>query len=72
MDFDHKRTKKLISRKEAKASIRHRGLTIREWAENHKLNPKTVFEVLSGRQKGHWGEAHRAAVILGIKDGIIE
>jgi gp16 family phage-associated protein len=30
-----------------------------------------VSDLLNGRRKGRRGEAHRAAVLLGIKDGVI-
>lgn len=63
---------KLLTREEARANIRRHGLTIRGWARQHDLDPKIVFEVLGGRKKGHWGQAHRAAVLLGIKDGVTE
>jgi len=35
------------------------------------LNPSTVYAVLSGQSQCRRGEAHRAAVLLGIKDGVI-
>ena len=31
--------------------------------------PRHVYDVLGGRNKGLFGESHRAAVLLGIKDG---
>lgn len=69
MDKSHK---KLKTRAEARNEIRKRGLTIKHWSEKNGLNSKVVFEVLGGRKKGLWGEAHKAAVLLGIKDGVIE
>ena len=63
--------KKLRTRDEAREEIRKRGMTIREWAENNGLTAPIVFEVLGGRKKGRWGQAHKAAVLLGIKDGIV-
>lgn len=62
----------LLSPQEAKASLRKRGVTIREWARQNGLSERIVHEVLRGRFKGKYGQAHRAAVLLGIKDGVIE
>lgn len=72
MGKGHKTQKKLRSRQEAREDIRRRGLTVRQWSKSHELNEKTVFQVLGGRNKGDFGEAHKAAVLLGIKDGVLE
>jgi len=48
------------------------GKTIKSWAKENGLHPATVIEVLSGRRKCLRGDAHKAAVLLGIKDGVIE
>lgn len=68
MDRSHKT---FLSRAEARESIRKQGITVKQWSKERGLKSKTVFEVLSGRNRGHWGEAHRAAVLLGIKDGVL-
>lgn len=49
-----------------------RGQSIQGWAKAHGLNPNTVYQVLKGEKKGRRGEAHRAAVLLGLKDGVVE
>lgn len=64
--------KHLLTLDEARAEIRKRGITIRQWAAQNGLNAPIVFEVLGGRKKGNWGDAHKAAVLLGIKEGVIE
>lgn len=57
---------------QAKAEFfRRRGLTVTAWARSIGVHPRTVYEVLAGRKKGHRGDAHKVAVLLGIKDGII-
>lgn len=66
-----KKHKQLLTRDQARAEIRRQGLTIREWARQRNLNAAIVFEVLGGRKKGNYGEAHKAAVMLGIKDGVV-
>lgn len=35
------------------------------------MDPATTYQVLAGRKKGRRGEAHKVAVLLGMKDGII-
>jgi len=57
---------------EARADLVRRGKTVREWAREHGVHEKTVYEVLAGRKQGRYGEAHRVAVLLGIKDGVLE
>lgn len=37
-----------------------------------RLDPFTCYQVLSGVKKGTRGESHRAAVLLGIKEGVVE
>lgn len=55
----------------ARDALERRGQTVKDFAEQHSLNPSTVYAVLSGQNRGRRGEAHRAAVLLGIKDGVI-
>ncbi|GIX37998.1 MAG: DNA-binding protein [Silanimonas sp.] len=57
---------------EVRADFERRGQSIRAWARAHGLLPETVYQVLSGAKRGRRGEAHRAAVLLGLKDGVIE
>lgn len=48
------------------------GLTVSGWAREHGFKPGKVYDLLNGRCKGIRGEAHRAAVLLGLKEGIAE
>lgn len=57
---------------EARARLARQGISAKDWAEQHDLSPSTVYAVLNGQKKCLRGEAHRAAVLLGIKDGVIE
>ncbi|WP_153785672.1 DNA-binding protein [Pseudomonas sp. EMN2] len=57
---------------EARARIARQGISAKEWAEKHGLNPSTVYAVLNRQKKCLRGESHRAAVLLGIKAGEIE
>jgi len=65
-----KRTsKRLLTPKEAREKLERRGESISKWSLKHGINPQTTSDLLCGRKKGVRGEAHKAAVLLGIKDG---
>lgn len=55
------------ARQAARAQIHALGLSLRAFARHHQLHPSTVYGVLNGQNKCLRGEAHRAAVLLGIK-----
>lgn len=59
------------ARHQARNELDRRGQSVQEFAKQHRLNPSTVYAVLNGQSQGRRGEAHRAAVLLGIKDGVI-
>ncbi|MBP2872932.1 MULTISPECIES: DNA-binding protein [Pseudomonas] len=56
---------------QARAVLDREGKSIAEFSRQHGLNKNLVSDLLNGRKKGRRGEAHRAAVLLGIKDGQI-
>lgn len=56
---------------QVRQEFRRRGQTVRAWATQHGFSESLVHEVLSGRKKGCWGQAHQVAVLLGMKDGEI-
>ena len=56
---------------QAKAWLEHQGKSVQAFAREHGVDPATTYQVLSGRKKGRRGEAHKVAVLLGMKDGII-
>ena len=60
------------ARQQARDALEKRGQSAKDFAKQHDLNPSTVYAVLSGQSHCRRGEAHRAAVLLGIKDGVIE
>lgn len=43
------------------------GLPVTEWAQAHGFRPEAVYALLSGRTIGRRGQAHRAAIALGLK-----
>jgi gp16 family phage-associated protein len=57
---------------EARADFVRRGEAVTSWAHEHGYSPSLVFEVLRGRIKGRRGKAHEIAVLLGMKEGVIE
>lgn len=54
---------------EVRADFDRQGKTLAQFARENGLDQATVYQVLSGRKKGRRGEAHRAAVLLGLKAG---
>ena len=64
--------KHLRSVEEVKADLRRRGRSVPQVAAEIRVSPRIVYAVLAGRHKGLRGQAHRAAVLLGLKDGVVE
>ena len=56
---------------QAKAWLEHQGKSVQQFAREHGVDPATTYQVLAWRKKGKRGEAHKVAVLLGMKDGII-
>jgi gp16 family phage-associated protein len=59
------------ARQKARKALEMRGQSVKDFADKHQLNASTVYAVLSGQSQCRRGEAHRAAVLLGIKNGVI-
>lgn len=51
----------------AKQALQAKGITLRQFANSHGFNYRTVSEVVRGVNKGLYGEGHRVAVALGLK-----
>lgn len=64
--------KPTLSPKEAREKLNKAGKTVCDWARSNDVDPDITYRVLAGRLKGRSGEAHKVAVLLGIKDGVIE
>ena len=43
------------------------GMAVTTWSREHGFRPEVVYALLSGRTKGRRGDAHRAALALGLK-----
>ncbi|MFJ4587721.1 DNA-binding protein [Pseudomonas moraviensis] len=61
-----------VTPEQAREALDRKGMSIAEFSRKNGLNKNLVSDLLNGRIKGRRGEAHRAAVLLGIKDGVIE
>ncbi len=59
------------TRDQAQADILSQGLNVTEWAKRHGLKRKNVYALLYGHSKGRRGQAHDAAVLLGMKHGVL-
>lgn len=57
---------------EARRDLERRGKSIKQFAREIGVSERIVYGLLQGRFKGRRGQAHKAAVLLGIKDGVIE
>ncbi|AHF67942.1 MULTISPECIES: DNA-binding protein [Pseudomonas] len=56
---------------QAKAWLEQQGKSVQEFARENDIDPATTYQVLAGRKKGRRGEAHKVAVLLGMKIGVI-
>lgn len=53
---------------QAKARLKANGVTIKAWAEENGFPVTSVRAIISGHNKGNYGQAHKIAVALGIKE----
>lgn len=60
------------SPKEAIEDLRRHGMSIAEWSRKNNFNPALVYQVLKSSHVPAYGQSHKIAVRLGIKDGVIE
>lgn len=58
--------------RQVRTELRRSGVSIAEWARANQASYSLTHELLAGRIKGHRGESHRIAVLLGLKDGVIK
>ena len=43
------------------------GVAVTELARQHQVPRSTLVDLLRGTQKGRYGQAHRGAIVLGLK-----
>lgn len=66
------KAKKVKTLAEAKAEFHRSGKSVTAWAKEHGFSVDLTYMVLAGKRQGLRGESHKIAVLLGIKDGVIE
>lgn len=64
--------KRIRTIEEVTRDFEARGISKADWAREHGIRPGVLYEIFSKRSACKRGEAHRAAVLLGLKDGVIE
>lgn len=52
---------------QVKQGFRAAGTTVTAWAEANGFSPNSVYQVLNGFAKAHYGKSHDIAVALGMK-----
>lgn len=52
---------------QARQWFRANGISISQWCRDNKVSRHTVNDLLRGKQQGHYGNAHRVAVLLRLK-----
>lgn len=60
-----------LTPEQVREQMDRQGVSIADFSRKHNLNKNLVSDLLNGRKKGKRGEAHRAAVLLGIKEGTV-
>lgn len=63
---------RIKTRSEVRDDFERTGTTIRAWAKKHGFNERIVYAVLNGGNKGNYGKAHEVAVLLGLKEGVVQ
>ena len=58
--------------KAVRADLERRGVTLADLARDLDIPRSTLYAVLNGQKRCLRGDAHRAAVLIGLKDGVIE
>jgi gp16 family phage-associated protein len=56
---------------EVRAEFDRCGVSVSSWAVKHGIPRNIASGVLQGRLKGKRGHAHNAAVLLGLKEGVV-
>lgn len=62
----------LKTRDEARQELRWKGISIAGFARKHGVSPDQVRDVLRKDTPCNFGASHKIAVLLGIKDGVID
>ncbi|MFG6462272.1 DNA-binding protein [Roseateles sp. DXS20W] len=57
---------------DVKNDLQRRGVSLAAHCRRLKIDEQTARDLLAGKAKGLRGKAHRAAVLLGLKVGVVE
>lgn len=60
------------TREQVLEEFSRKGISVSGWAKKHGLSPAVVHAVLKGTRQARIGQSHKAAVLLGIKEGEID
>ena len=63
---------KVLTADEARERITRMGIPIAVWARRNGLRTPAVYDLLLGRRFGNHGDGHKAAVLLGMKEGTLD
>ena len=66
------KAQKIKTPQQVREELKSKGMPIAEYARQKSLDLQLVYDILSGRNKATYGESHRIAVALGIKNGEAE
>lgn len=56
---------------QVRTEFRRKGITFAQWARQHNVSRHLVAQILSAKRPCNYGESHRIAVLLGLKEGEI-
>lgn len=62
----------LKTREEARRELVRNGVSLAAWARKHGVAYEQVRDVLRKENPCNFGASHKIAVLLGIKDGVID
>lgn len=65
-------TSRLKTREEARQELIRHGISKAAWARQHGVTASQVIDVLRKDIPCNFGASHKIAVLLGIKDGVID
>lgn len=56
-----------LTREQAHAWFEQNGINMAEWCRHYQISRYIVIDLLLGKLRGRRGQAHRAAILLGLK-----
>jgi gp16 family phage-associated protein len=67
---DQRKTE-LRTSEDVRRELALRGISVSDWAREMGYSPGLVHQVLAGRLRCKRGQAHKVAVALGLKEGLL-